>query len=85
MHTHVHGWLGGHGHTSSRVGVCRVVFIGMCTHASMGPCTITHRYLLVPVCAYVYMHRNVQVKKFTYLQPFFLQLPFFLTSSCFQQ
>lgn len=77
-HMYMGGWVGMVIHTSSRVGVCRVVFIGMCTHASMGRYTITHRYLLVSVCAYVYMHRNVQIKKFTYLQPtFFLQLPFF--------
>lgn len=49
--THAHGWLGVHIHTSPCVGVCRVMLTGVCTRASVGLCTITHRCVSVSVCA----------------------------------
>lgn len=55
-----------------------VMFTGMCTHVSMGLYTITHGYLLVPVCAYVYTHRNVQAKSLP-----ICSLLFFAASSFF--
>ena len=50
-HTHTGGWVCTVIHTSPCVGVCRVVLTGVCTRASVGPCTITQQlYACVSVC-----------------------------------
>lgn len=77
-HMHMGGWVGTVIHPSSRVGVCRVLSTGMCAHASGGLYTVTHGYLLVPVCAYVYMHRNVQIKSLPVCSLLFFAASFFI-------